>query len=329
MEKKYTNIIIAILAVSLLLNIKAISGISTLKKDFNNRISNLENNLSNMQREIYNTQQSTVEVVKGLLKEENSIVKEKKHTVLNFNKEAKSSEVMITITLKEIQQDSKVYLKEDISGTSNNILMDNLSGTTYGVKRTYILDDVPKLSIIIKGASIKEEYLFDFSLKNLLESRILIANGGTSVGFLPDKDTISYSQDFSIRNNYQNDVNLLFSKVIATVEANEKVIFNKEYNKDYSPSNPGQYFGNLPYNKFDENGFYSEEIKIDILNESGSLENRGFQLEDGTNLKIIINVTDNLGLTYEYLEAYTVSKTDGLRPNENMSKDSYGFKLKY
>ena len=327
MDKRLIYFIIALLSALLLLNIRTTSKLSNLKRDFNNQLTNIENRLYNMEREIFNSSQSTVEAIKTLLAEENSLIKEKKHTVLNFNKETKSSEVVVEISLKEVQKGTKVYLKEEKSGASNTILMESIGSTSYQIKRFYNIDELVKLSVITENSSIKEEYLFDFSLKKLLEGRIIYNGGGMSISTSPSSENIGYSQDISFKNNCEGDKNLMLSKITAKVEADDQIIFSEEYNREYNSMVDRYAFGKLPYNYYEENGIFAEDFNIKLLSSESSGFSRDFQLRDGTALKITIRVVDNLGLTYEYSEKFIVTLEKGSIREENADKGSHEFKL--
>jgi hypothetical protein len=153
------------------------------------------------------------------------------------------------------------------------------------------------------------------------------SGGGMSVATSPSSGTIGYNQNLSIRNNYEGDENLMFSRVIATVEANDKIIFNEQYNKGYNDIINQPHFGKLSYSNINEAGTYAEEININIINDSSSDFNRDFKLEDGTKLKVTIKVEDNLGLTYEYAENFTITAEHGSIYEEIVKKQKHSFML--
>jgi hypothetical protein len=311
MNRNVIYAITAVTVVSLALNIVTIHMLKDLNKDINMRISNIENRIGNLEGETSRITTSVTSSIKNLLEENASSIKEKSHSVISYDKESKSSDVKMIVKLKEVERNCRIYIKEEKSGVTNTISVESLGGLTYAVNRKYKIDDTAKLSIIIDGSTIREEYLFDINLKKLLQDRITHGGGGISYGYSPAKREINYSQKFIVRNNYENDEALKISSVNTVLVANGELIFKENYNS----------FNSNESQKIVDNQNGVEEFTIDINNE--------YTFKEDTNLKLKVEVTDNLGLTYEYNEEYTVSMDGNINYGDvNTNKENRGFRLK-
>jgi hypothetical protein len=302
MNKKLIYIIGAVAGLSLFFNFTTMRKVNALKNEIMMQNSNAQSSLNWIQSTMNMMPGNVSNSIKSILDEQASIIYNKSHAIISYNSEEKSSDVKVNVVLKEMEQGAKLYLKEVRNGFTNKVLMDPDGGLSYSANRTYIITEPVNLSIIIEGSVIKEEYLFDFNLKEKLENRIYFTGGGSSMEYANNGKLSSYQQDFSFINNHENDTALKLEKIEAKLEIDGETSFVKELSTFNDSQQGTEYFN----------------VNVDI------------PIEFDKDVDILFTVTahDRLGLTYEYINSYIILKDGNITDIIFDKSNYYEFKLK-
>jgi hypothetical protein len=318
MNKKITYGLILTVIILFIFNIVTLKKLNEVKEVINTSNVSIGNRIDGLERQLNSNSALVTASIKNLLNQNESVVREKSYSMLSYDKELKNADIKVLVTLKEVDKNSKIYLKEEKQGVIEKFLMESEDGLEYSVNRSYKLGDEVKLSVLILGDTTKGEFLFEINLKKILEERITKASGGSSTSTSPNKDKVNYYMDFEIENKYDGDEALRFAYVTATLEGNGVMLFNKDFSREGY---------NDELNRFIDKGNGVEGIKVNLNNSDSNFGSNGFVFSEDTKLKLTVKAIDNLGLTYEYTESFLITKT-GQRMNETVNKDDYRFKLK-
>ena len=303
-NKKLNIILSGIIIVLLIYSINISSKWNYLQIAINNQ-SNSINNLSYRMNDINYKLDNMMQNITTTLEEQQKIVADKSYTTLSYQEELEIAKLQMSVTLKQLEKDTKVMLKVENGTSVTTIPMENRGGLVFWVDVDNEIDKAMKYSVVIDGSIMMEEHLFDIDLQGMMANRFRIWTSGTSTGYDYTNERINYSKDYELVNYYNNDISLKVNNYRVKLLANQEVVFDQSYNQQnntlYEPNNQEQY------------------LKIFIGDNTGSLY---FDSKEDIELEFIITVTDDLGLTYEYKEKEYLNTRDYTGHDTKVSRNS-------